>query len=221
MKRSRDSMDDQKGSHAQKKVKTDTSIPVEHLSENDIGAGSADFTTNMYSSRNNKRNIDEMNGQPEPESDRPAKRMDHDHVMRDEVIMHSPRNNKRNIGEMRGQVEPDSDRPAKRRDHSYGSMSAANDDHIMRDEAVMHSSRNNKRILEEMIGQLEPESDRPAKRLDHGHGSMSADSHDYVMRDEAQPNQGLGDIIHAIGGGQGQFTFVKQMSTFRCVDDLV
>ncbi|KAM5526511.1 hypothetical protein FOXYSP1_21079 [Fusarium oxysporum f. sp. phaseoli] len=31
----------------------------------------------MYSSRNNKRNIDEMNGQLEPESDRPAKRLDH------------------------------------------------------------------------------------------------------------------------------------------------
>ncbi|TVY62461.1 hypothetical protein Focb16_v004227 [Fusarium oxysporum f. sp. cubense] len=129
----------------------------------------------MYSSRNNKRNIEEMNGQPEPESDRPAKRMDHGHVMQDEVIMHSPRNNKRNIEEMRGQVEPDSDRPAKRRDHSYGSMSSASDDHIMRDKAVMHSSRNNKRIIEEMIGQLEPESDRPAKRLHH----------DHVMQEEA------------------------------------
>ncbi|KAH7228517.1 uncharacterized protein BKA55DRAFT_524104 [Fusarium redolens] len=186
MKRSRDSTDDQKDSHAQKKVRNGTSIPFVHRLENDIGTGFADFTTNMYSSRNNKRNIDEMNGQPEPESDRPAKRMDHDHVMRDEVIMHSPRNNKRNMEEMGGQVEPDSDRPAKRIDHGHGVTWADNVD------AIMHSPVNNKRSMEEMNGQLGLESDRPAKRLDHGYNTMPAASDHDIMRDEVQPNQGLG-----------------------------
>ncbi|KAG7404152.1 hypothetical protein Forpe1208_v015990 [Fusarium oxysporum f. sp. rapae] len=175
----------------------------------------------MYSSRNNKRNIDEMNGQLEPESDRPTKRLDLDHGMRDEVIMHSPRNNKRNREEMGGQVEPDSDRPAKRVDHGHGITWADNvdgprsnkrdieemngqlepdsdrpakrlhHDHIMQEEATMHRPVNDKRSMEEMTGQLEAESDRPAKRLDHGYNTMPAASDHDIMQDEDQPNQGL------------------------------
>ncbi|EXL38947.1 hypothetical protein FOCG_18427 [Fusarium oxysporum f. sp. radicis-lycopersici 26381] len=162
----------------------------------------------MYSSRNNKRNIDEMNGQLDPESDRPAKRLHHDHVMQEEVIMHSPPNNKRNREEMGGQVEPDSDRPAKRVDHGHGVTWADNvdgprsnkrdfeemngqlepdsdrpakrlrHDHIMQEEAIIHSPVNNKRNMEKMSGQLEPDSDRPAKRLDHGQGVIWADNVD-------------------------------------------
>ncbi|KAH7187538.1 hypothetical protein DER44DRAFT_816448 [Fusarium oxysporum] len=182
MKRSRDSTDDQNGSHAQKKFKNGISIPFVHLSKNDIETGSVDFTTNMYSSRNNKRNIDEMNGQLDPESDRPAKRLHHDHVMQEEVIMHSPRNNKRNREELGGQVEPDSDRSAKRVDRGQGVTWADNVD----------GPRSNKRNIDEMKGQLGLESDRPAKRLDHGYNTMPAASDHDIMQDEAQPNQGLG-----------------------------
>ncbi|KAK2686074.1 hypothetical protein QWA68_015244 [Fusarium oxysporum] len=136
----------------------------------------------MYSSRNNKRNIDEMNGQPELESDRPAKRLDHDHVMREEAIMHSPVDNKRSMEEMSGQLESESDRPAKRVDHGHGVTWADNVD----------GPRSNKRDIEEMNGQFEPDSDRPAKRLDHGYNTMPAASDHDIMQDEAQPNQGLG-----------------------------
>ncbi|KAK2134165.1 hypothetical protein NOF04DRAFT_1236964 [Fusarium oxysporum II5] len=182
MKRSRDSTDDQNGSHAQKKFKNGISIPFVHLSKNDIETSSADFTTNMYSSRNNKRNIDEMNGQLDPESDRPAKRLHHDHVMQEEVIMHSPPNNKRNREEIGGQLESESDRPAKRLDHGQGVIWADNVD----------GPRSNKRNIDEMNGQFGLESDRPAKRLDHGYNTMPAASDHDIMQDEAQPNQGLG-----------------------------
>ncbi|KAH7184121.1 hypothetical protein DER44DRAFT_817041 [Fusarium oxysporum] len=190
MKRSRDSTDDQKGSHAQKKVKNGKSIHFVHLSKNDIGTGSTDSTTNMYSSRNNKRKMEEMGGQAKPDSDRPAKRLHHGHVMQEEVIMHSPRNNKRNREEMGGQVEPDSDRPAKRVDHGHGVTWADNVDD--RPAKRLHSSRSNKRDIEGMNGQLGLGSDRPAKRLDHGYNTMPAASDHDIMQDEAQPNQGLG-----------------------------
>jgi hypothetical protein len=175
MKRRRDSSDDQEAPHAEKKGRKGTHIPFVQLSENNIGTGSAGFATNIHSSRNNKRNIEEMNGQIELESDRPAKRQDHRHsvtwarniddAMQDEAVTHSPRRKKRDIGEMSGQVEPESNRPAKRLDHGHGATWASGVD----------SLRNNKRSMEEMSGQLDLELDRPTKRLHH----------DYVMREEA------------------------------------
>ncbi|SPJ81826.1 uncharacterized protein FTOL_09231 [Fusarium torulosum] len=138
-----------------------------------------------HGSRNNKRNIRQMNGQLEPESDYGSMSADSDDDgMREEAIMHSPPNNKRNIGEMNGQLEIESDRAAKRVDHGHGVTWDSNVDDVMQDEGMTHSPPNKKRNIEEMSGQIEPESDRAAKRQDHGDGVTWARNVDDVMQDE-------------------------------------
>ncbi|KAF4332931.1 hypothetical protein FBEOM_13264, partial [Fusarium beomiforme] len=149
----------------------------------------------MHSPRSNKRRMEEMSGQLEPDLDRPAKRMDHGYnvtppasdndIMQGEAMMHSSRNNKRNLDEMNEQVGSESDRPAKRLDHGRGVTWADNVDDVMQDEAMVHRPPNNKRRMEEMSGQLEPDLHRPAKRLDHGYNVTPPASDDDIMQDEA------------------------------------
>ncbi|OBS17147.1 hypothetical protein FPOA_12324 [Fusarium poae] len=203
MKGSRDSMGNQEDSYAKKKGRSDAPIPFVHLPGNEIGTGSAGFATSMHTQHKNKRNIEEMSGQPEPDSGRPAKRMDHghgdgvmpatsdDHMMPDEEVEHTPPKKKRYIEEMSGQPELDSGRPAKRMDYGDGVMPATRDDHMMPNEEVEYTQHKNKRNIEEMSGQSVLDSGRPTKRMYHGYNGMQAISDDYMMRDEAQPKQGL------------------------------
>ncbi|KAK2667103.1 hypothetical protein RAB80_017524 [Fusarium oxysporum f. sp. vasinfectum] len=79
--------------------------------------------------------MEEMGGQVEPDSDRPAKRVDHGQGVTWADNVDGPRSNKRNIDEMNEQLRLESDRPAKRLDHGYNTMPAASDHDIMQDEA--------------------------------------------------------------------------------------
>ncbi|KAF4415365.1 hypothetical protein F53441_14637, partial [Fusarium austroafricanum] len=90
MKRSREPSDDEEDLHTQKKGRIGISMP--------FVISSADFAATMTIPFNKKRNMEEMSGQVEPESNRPAKRMDNsqdvtwdrnvDDVMQDEFVTH-------------------------------------------------------------------------------------------------------------------------------------
>ncbi|KAF4415712.1 hypothetical protein F53441_14606 [Fusarium austroafricanum] len=184
MKRSRESSDDEEDLHTQKKGRIGISMPSV--------ISSADFAATMTIPFNKKRNMEEMSGQVEPESNRPAKRMGNsqdvtwdgnvDDDMQDESMTHSSRSNKRKMEQMSGQVEPDSDRPAKRMGNSQDVTWDRNVDDVMQDEFVTHSPHRNKRNVEQMSGQAD--SGRSAKRLAHHHFGLSADRDGDVMQDE-------------------------------------
>ncbi|KAF5704672.1 hypothetical protein FMUND_12380 [Fusarium mundagurra] len=138
----------------------------------------------MHRSRNNKRNMEEMGGQVEPESYRPAKRLHHDHVRQEEAIMQSQPNNKRNIHEMNGQFGLDLGRPAKRMDYGYSTGPTTGNHDMIPDEARMYSSP------------APRDSDTPIHPVrSKRRFRPNANGDDDTMRDEAQLNHGLGGEV--------------------------